>query len=574
MNQDLLLRQFDSISEAPDAIHRLRSFILDLAVRGKLVEQDPNDEPASQLLRRIDAEKALLVKNGNVSKQKPLPEIGNEELPFSVPPAWVWARLAGISRRIHYGFTASANPALKDIRLLRITDIQNNLVDWSSVPGCDISGHDVDQYRLHPGDILIARTGGTIGKTFLVSELPVTAVFASYLIRVQKSSEFLDRYLKLFLESPVYWKQLQDGARGAGQPNVNGQTLGKMTVAVPPIAEQHRIVVKVDELMALCDRLEAAQHDRETRRTRLTMACNYHLNNGASAEEFRDHANFYLRHIPLLTTRPDQIKQLRQTVLNLAFRGRLAPQNPDDEPASELLKRIQAKKALLAEGGKGRVPVPPPVISAESVPFRLPTSWLWVRFGELVEDADAGWSPKSEDFPKSGDNWGVLKVSAVSWGKFLPEENKQLFPGVVPPISAQVHAGDFLISRANTSELVAKSVVVEKEPQSLILSDKIVRLQTSEDCDKKFLSMVNNHAPYARAYYAEEASGTSFSMKNVSRAVIYGLAIPLPPLAEQRRIMAKVNELMALCDRLEAQLAAAQDETSRLLESVLYHSLG
>ena len=213
------------------------------------------------------------------------------------------------------------------------------------------------------------------------------------------------------------------------------------------------------------------------------------------------------------------------------------------------------------------------MISEESVPFRLPTGWLWVRFGELVEDADAGWSPKSEDFPRSGDNWGVLKVSAVSWDRFLPAENKQLLPGTVPPASAQVHASDFLISRANTSELVAKSVVVAEEPKNLILSDKIVRLQIPENCDKNFLSMVNNHAPYARAYYADEASGTSFSMKNVSRAVIYGLAIPLPPSAEQRRIMTKVDELMALCDLLEAQLIRGQSEASRLLEAVLHHAL-
>jgi len=119
-----------------------------------------------------------------------------------------------------------------------------------------------------------------------------------------------------------------------------------------------------------------------------------------------------------------------------------------------------------------------------------------------------------------------LKVSAVSWDRFIPEENKQLLPGVVPPEAAQVHAGDFLISRANTSELVAKCVVVGQEPQKVILSDKIVRLQISEHCSNSFLSLVNNHAPHARAYYAEEASGTSFSMKNVSRGVIYRLLIP------------------------------------------------
>jgi type I restriction enzyme S subunit len=161
----------------------------------------------------------------------------------------------------------------------------------------------------------------------------------------------------------------------------------------------------------------------------------------------------------------------------------------------------------------------------------------------------------------------------VSWGKFLPNENKQLLPGVRPSKAAQVHVGDFLISRANTSVLVAKCVVVDQEPRNLILSDKIVRLQIVETCSKRFLCMVNNHAEHARAYYAEEASGTSLSMKNVSRPVIYALAVPLPPLAEQHRIVAKVDELMALCDALEAQLTAAANTSRQLLEAVLHEAL-
>ena len=317
----------------------------------------------------------------------------------------------------------------------------------------------------------------------------------------------------------------------------------------PPLAEQQRIVAKVDELMALCDRLEVAQAERESRRDRLVASSLNRLNNGADADAFRDHAHFYFNHLPRLTTKPDHIQQLRQTILNLAIRGRLVPQDQNHEPTSELLKRIQTEKERLMKEGKIKPSVSLPEISEDVMPFLLPTSWQWVRFGELIIDADAGWSPKSEGFPRAADNWGVLKVSAVSWDKFLPEENKQLLPGVMPPKSAQVRSGDFLISRANTSELVAKCVVVGDEPRNLILSDKIVRLHISKSCDKKFLCIVNNHAEHARSYYAEEASGTSLSMKNVSRAVIYALVIPLPPLAEQERIVAKVEDLMALCDR-------------------------
>jgi len=273
---ELLFGHFDKLSAAPDAIDLLRSFILDLAVRGRLLDQNTQDEPAFQLLKRIEAEKLQLVKDGKISNHKSIPAILEQDLPYEEPSGWQWARLGNISRKIHYGFTASANPSLTDVRLLRITDIQDNCVDWATVPGCEIQEREVDQYRLERGDILIARTGGTIGKTFLVSEVPVTAVFASYLIRVQKASEIDDQYLKLFLESPVYWKQLDDGARGAGQPNVNGQTLGRMVVPIPPFAEQRRIVSRVGELMGLCDQLQTLLARSQTQNRMLLEAVLHH----------------------------------------------------------------------------------------------------------------------------------------------------------------------------------------------------------------------------------------------------------------------------------------------------------
>jgi type I restriction enzyme S subunit len=194
--------------------------------------------------------------------------------------------------------------------------------------------------------------------------------------------------------------------------------------------------------------------------------------------------------------------------------------------------------------------------------------------GELTEDSDSGWSPKTESYPRSGEAWGVLKVSAVSWDEFRTHENKQLLPGNAPPIAAQVHIGDFLMSRANTSELVAKCVIVDREPERLILSDKIVRLRLTSQVDPAFVALVNNHARYARDYFARHASGTSLSMKNVSRPVIYELPIPLPPLSEQRRIVAKINEVKAVCDCLDSQTKAAHVNSQRMLDEVLREALG
>lgn len=250
----------------------LRKTILTLAVQGRLVEQDSSDEPARSLLSQIVEEKRRLVAARVIRQQHMATPIAENEIPFAVPEGWAWARLSSITRRIHYGYTASANMGLNEVRLLRITDIQNNGVDWLSVPGCEIAKEDISQYQLERGDILVARTGGTVGKTYLVQDIPVIAVFASYLIRIQGSSLIFDRYLKLFLESPIYWVQLEDGARGAAQPNVNGQTLGRMVVSVPPIAEQHRIVAKVEQLMALVDQLETQLTASSTTAERLMGA--------------------------------------------------------------------------------------------------------------------------------------------------------------------------------------------------------------------------------------------------------------------------------------------------------------
>jgi type I restriction enzyme S subunit len=549
MNPELLLAQFNRISEAPDGIPRLRSFILDLAVRGKLVEQDPTDEPASQLFRRIQAEKAQLVKNGRISKQKPLPEIGDEELPFLVPSAWIWARLAGISRRIHYGFTASANPALKDVRLLRITDIQNNLVDWSSVPGCEISDHEVDQYKLQPGEILIARTGGTIGKTFLVSELPVTAVFASYLIRVQKSSEFIDRYLKLFLESPVYWKQLQDGARGGGQPNVNGQTLGKMTVALPPLAEQHRIVAKVDELMALCDRLEVVRGKRESRRDRLIAASFHQFNNGEGAEIFREHAKFHIGHLPLLTTRPDQIKQLRQTVLNLAVRGLVVPQDPKDELASRLLGERQV------------------FLDSEAEPWKLPSGWAWSSFNLIGETLGGGTPSKTDsEFWRGSIPWVSPKdmkvdVIADTQDHISTLAIEQSAARLIPTGSLLMVVRGMILAHSFPTASTAVPVTINQDMKAIV--------PFRPDLIRFLLLLTKGLKPEVLRLVLRSTHGTCKLLTDD----LFSLPIPIPPLAEQCRIVAKVYELMALCDRLETQLTTAETETSRLLESVLYHAL-
>jgi type I restriction enzyme, S subunit len=610
MNADRLLEFYEQISEAPDAIARLRRFVLDLAVRGKLVEQDRAGETAKELLGKIANEKeAAGITKSRTRKGSTSDAVVASPL-FDLPENWAWTSLAGVSHQIHYGYTASADPSEKEVRLLRITDIQNDKVEWNTVPGCVLDDKTYEKYALKPHDLLIARTGGTIGKTFLVNEAPVKSVFASYLIRVQPTAAISAMYIKLFCGSDTYWEQLRDGSRGGGQPNVNGQTLGRLQMPLPPLAEQHRIVAKIDELMALCDRLEEARKAREETRDKLTAATLARLtapeataasetdgNNAPSGaapnqaeqkstesgylsgtattqpSDFHTHARFAIETLPALTSRPDQIKTLRQTILNLAVRGKLVEQDPADEPVAHFSKDVESERLQWLTEGRSKKQKALSELPAEGRPFEIPETWQWVRLGDLVLHSDSGWSPQTQSFQRNGTEWGVLKVSAVSWGAFDPDANKQVLPGTAPRLQAQVHQGDFLISRANTAELVARAVIVEDEPINLMMSDKIVRLSLASCCNHRYLWMANNRPDYAREYYALNATGVSPSMKNVSRKVILDLPIPLPPLAEQHRIVAKVDALMALCDRLEAALTTADTTRTRLLEALLHEAL-
>ena len=227
---------------------QLKKSILQWTIQGRLVPQDPTDEPASELLKRIKAETSALIKSGKLKKEKPLPPISEDEVPFDIPDSWEWVRLGTISHGIQYGFTASAS-AVGNARMLRITDIHDNSVSWKDVPFCTVTEEEFQKYQLHNRDILIARTGGTIGKTYIVNELSEKAVFASYLIRIVPALNLSENYLKLFMESPLYWSELKSASAGTGQPNVNGQALRSLFLPLPPLAEQNRIVEMIKRLM-------------------------------------------------------------------------------------------------------------------------------------------------------------------------------------------------------------------------------------------------------------------------------------------------------------------------------------
>ena len=418
----LLEKHFDIAFAAPDGIQKLRELILTLAMRGKLVPQDPNVPQAGDLLEKIVAEKQTWVKDKKIKKPKPLPKIAQEDLPHKLPEGWKWVRLGDVSMKIHYGYTASANHTLTDVRLLRITDIQNNRVEWESVPGCDIKEKDIDSYLLSDNDILIARTGGTVGKSYLVENINVKAVFASYLIRVIPSKYVDINYLKFSIESPLYWKQLYEKCSGTGQPNVNGTSLSTLLLALPPLDEQCRIVAKIDQLMARCDELEKLRAERDRLKIKVHMAACDRLLTAPDTATFTQSWQFITQHFSELYSVKENVAELRKAILQLAVMGKLVPQVSTDTPAKKLLEEIAEEMKISEKKENVRKSNSSLKTEPKESHHQLPEGWKWIRLKQLTTKIGSGSTPRGGKSAYVLDGIPFLRSQNV-WNNGLKMDN-------------------------------------------------------------------------------------------------------------------------------------------------------
>ncbi|EOC6802300.1 restriction endonuclease subunit S [Klebsiella pneumoniae] len=545
-------------------IKKLREMILELAVRGKLVPQDPNDEPASELLKRIAAEKAELVKQGKIKKQKPLPGISEEEKPFDLPVGWEWVRLEDVTDNIHYGYTASAD-ATKKVKLLRITDIQDDKVIWRNVPGCEIKDSDIEQYQLQPNDIVIARTGGTVGKSYLVDDLQYIAVFASYLIRLKYIKFTNANYTKIFLGSQLYWLQLYNGVTGTGQPNVNGNTLKKMFFPLPPSSEQNKICSRVQTLLNLCEQLEqhslisldAHQQLVETLLTTLTDSQN--------ADELAENWARISEHFDTLFTTEASIDALKQTILQLAVMGKLVPQDPNDEPASELLKRIAQEKAQLVKDGKIKKQKPLPPISDEEIPFELPEGWKWCLFEDVV-DIQSGITKGRNLVNRKLITIPYLRVANVQRGYLDLSEVKEIDIPEEEQDKYHVIKGDLLITEGGDWDTVGRTTVWCHEwyiaNQNHVFKGRII----GKEIDPYWLETYMN-SPYSRDYFASASKQTT-NLASINKTQLRGCPVAIPPSSEANKIMLKLNDFNELCEKLKLQLQSAQQTQLHLADAL------
>ena len=568
----LLLQEFDRLAQAPGGVARLRELILSLAVRGKLVPQDPGDEPASVLLQRIRAEKERLIAEGSIKRDKPLPPISEQEKPFDLPEGWEWVRLSDLTQKIGAGSTPLGGREVyvsTGIKFLRSQNVWNDGLRLDGVAYIKPETHaKMRSTVVISNDLLFNITGASIGRCAVVPVDFDEANVSQHVTIVRTVFPALNAFLHKVLVSRHVQQAVMDVQVGVSREGLSIAKLGLFLTPLPPVEEQSRIVARVDELMRLCDTLEAKGRLEAEQHTRLLDSVLGTLTDSATPEELAANWQRVAEHFDLLLDRPEAVDVLEQTILQLAVRGLLVPQDPADEPASSLIQRVRQEKERLIAEGKAKLDKSVQLVAEDEQQPALPEGWSWTQLREIVVSSEAGWSPSCEETPRRDGRWGVLKVSAVSWGSFDSTANKELPLELDPRPELEVRDGDFLLSRANTADLVARSVLVVAPPPMLMLSDKIIRLKLSPQVDARYINLFNN-GDDARIYYAERASGTSSSMKNVSREVVLGLPVALPPLAEQARIVARVTELRRLCTELRQRLAASQATQSRLAASLV-----
>jgi type I restriction enzyme, S subunit len=571
-----LLTHFSRISEAPDAIPRLRRFILELAVRGKLVEQNPRDEPASELRKRIQAEKARLLKIGEIKKLEAFEPVEVHEIPFAIPSGWEVMRMGWLARKLGAGSTPLGGKSIyqsEGVPFLRSQNIHDDGLRLEDVALISRSIHErMSGTHVQHDDILLNITGASIGRCALVPANFIEGNVSQHVAIIRLFLSNIRQFIHLSLTSPLFQKVIDDVQVGVSREGLSMQRLRLFPMLLPPFAEQHRIVAKVDELMALCDRLEAAQGERESRRDRLAAASLNRLNQPTDdPSAFQDHARFYFNHLPRLTTRPEHIKQLRQTILNLAVRGKLVEQDPNDEQASELLKRIEAEKARFAKNGTLRKELPLPPVAEYAAPFAIPRNWIWARIGTCSLLIEYGTSVKSYNAEKGVP---VVKMGDIQGSQIILGGQKKVPRQIEDLPQLFLKRFDLLYNRTNSAELVGKTGIYLGEDDAYTFASYLIRIRFINDMMSPVYSNLAMNAPYFRETQILPALQQQCGQANVNGTKLRNMVIPLPPLAEQHRIVAKVNEMIALCDRLEAQLTITQTETRSFLESVLQELAG
>ena len=562
---------FEVLAEAPNGVQKLRKLILQFAVQGKLVPQDQNDEPASMLLERVRTEKEKLYTQSKSKQVEPLPQIKLSDGAEEIAKGWAWERLGNLARFIDYRGNTPPKSS-NGVKLITAKNVRMGFINDEPREYISEATYSKWMTRGFPkrGDLLFT-TEAPLGNVAVLST-DETIALAQRVIDLQPFSDLYSPYLKVCLMSSFMQERILDKATGMTAKGIKASKLKLILLPIPPLEEQKRIVIKVDQLMRLCDDLEERQQKKRAARVRLNQSALDHLLAASTPAVFSTHWQPICDCFDLLYDTPETIGKLRQSILQLAVQGKLVPQDLNDEPASVLLEKIKAEKELSIKEKKIKKSEVFPPISEDELPYKLPESWRWLRLGEIVSFMDAGWSPNCPDSPTNDEqSWGVLKTTAVQKIRYRQEAHKELPKNLKPRREYEVYSGDLLITRAGPKHRVGICCLVRSTRPRLMISDKIIRFHLFEKSAFPEFIELSLNSGYSQEFIESQKSGMAASQMNISQPKLRMTPIPFPPVAEQKRIVAKVDELMKLCDELEAKLTHAQSLSESLMASVVNH---
>ncbi|MGP5230162.1 restriction endonuclease subunit S [Psychrobacter celer] len=552
-------------------ISKLRELILELAVRGKLVPQDANDETAFELLERVSAEKDWLVKEGKIKKQKTLAKIGEDEKLFELPQGWAWVRLGDLLDRISNGYSGKQNKTKNSYPITRIETISKSIIDFEKIGyALEMSEEKLLYYKMQKGDILLSHINSDyhVGKTAIYYDERVL-FHGTNLLLLRVNNNIFSDYVNICLNQLRLSGHFIDIAQHAiGQSSVNQKKIKDIVIALPSYPDQIRIVAKVDELMLLCDQLEQQTEASIDAHATLVEVLLATLIDSKDADELAQNWARVSEHFDSLFTTEQSIEALKQTVLQLAVMGKLVPQNPGDEPASVLLEKIAEEKEQLAEQGEIRKSKSLDKVDEEEKLYDLPFNWEWTRLGDIAAVGTGATPSRTES-----KYWSSQDINWVSSG-----ETSEPFI-----FNTKEKVSHLAIKETNVSVYPPGTLVVAMYGQGKTrgqITELKIEAGTNQACAAiRLIQPDERHRYYIKLFFwksyeeiRSNAAGGAQPNLNVSK--ITSTVIPLPPLAEQHRIVAKVDELMAICDQLKEKLKQSQETQVQLTDALVDRALG
>ncbi|EKO3476344.1 restriction endonuclease subunit S [Vibrio fluvialis] len=551
---------------------KLRELILELAVRGKLVPQDPSDEPASVLLERIAEEKKRLVKDKLIPRTKGLPPINEDEIPIDLPNGWTVVRLGELTSKLGSGSTPRGGKnayTSEGIPFLRSQNVRNEGIKLDDIAYISEEIHQkMENTKVLPGDVLLNITGASLGRSTIFPSNLVEANVSQHVTIIRLIESQMNQFIHLGILSPLVQQLVWGRQVGMAIEGLSKKVLEMFEFPIPPIAEQHRIVAKVDELMALCDQLEQQTETSIEAHQVLVTTLLDTLTHSADANELMQNWARISEHFDTLFTTEESINQLKQTILQLAVMGKLVPQDPSDEPAAKLLKRIAEEKAQLVKEKKIKKQKALPPISEDEKPFELPSGWEWCRVDDVVA-LKHGFAFKSSYFLESSGPYVLTTPgSFYETGGFRDRGDKtKYYDG---PLEEEFifEANDLIIPLTEQAPgLLGSAAFIPEDGRTYLHNQRLAKLTPYHDAVRKDYIYWYFNSPYLRSELARTCTGTT--VRHSSPTKVQVTLFALPPTNEQKNIVERIDSLLSICQQLKARLNESQATRLHLTDAIV-----